>query len=56
MTVSFDIFRLIEKFIPSHQDLKNIHFTADKFPFIQDTLNLLDSLLPEKEEALKTDN
>jgi len=56
MIVSADIFRLLEKFIPSSEDLKQIHFTADKFPFILDTLNLIDSLLPEREDLLKNDH
>ena len=56
MIVSFDIFRLVEQFLPSSEDLKNIHFNSDKFPFILDTLNLIDALLPEREESLQNEN
>lgn len=50
--VGFDILRFLEQFLPSAEDLKHIHFNADKFPFILDTLNLIDTLLPERLESL----
>lgn len=56
MIANYDIFRLIEKFVPSVADIKNLHLSTDKFPFVQDTLNLLDSLLPEREDALKAEH
>lgn len=56
LIVGFDIFRLVEIFLPSQEDLKDIHFKSDKFPFVMDTINLLDSLFPEREESLQNEN
>ena len=50
MILEYDIFSLIEKFLPSYDDLMKNHFTADQFPFILETIGLIDALLPERED------
>lgn len=54
--ISFDIFRLIEQFLPGKEDFKKIHFTQDKFPFVMETISLLDSLFPDRQESFKDEN
>lgn len=50
MILDFNIYQLVEKFLPSQDDIKTMHFSADQFPFILETITLMDSLLPEREE------
>ena len=50
MILDFNIFKLIEEFLPSYEDIMKMHFTVDQFPFILETISLIDSLLPEREE------
>jgi hypothetical protein len=45
-----DILKLIENFLPSHEDQKKLHFSVEQFPFIIETISLLDSMLPQREE------
>lgn len=56
MILDFNIFKLIENFLPSHDDLKKFHFTQDQFPFVLETITLIDSLLPEREDPFAKDN
>lgn len=48
--LEFNIFKMLENFLPTQDDLKTLHFTADQFPFILETITLLDSLLPDRED------
>ena len=41
-----NVLRLVEHFMPSSEDQKKLHFSLDSFPFVLETLALIDSLLP----------
>jgi hypothetical protein len=56
MIIDYDIFRLLSTFLPSREDLQKIQLSSDKFPFIIETIQLIDTLLPEREDQLKGDH
>jgi hypothetical protein len=41
---------MIECFLPSSDDQKKTYFSVDNYPFILETLSLVESLLPQREE------
>lgn len=45
-----NIFKLIETFLPSSDDQKKSTFSVDHYPFIIESLSLIDSLLPQRED------
>lgn len=49
--IESNIFRIIDGFIPSQEDQKRQHYSADHFPFIIDSINLLDHIFPDKVES-----
>lgn len=50
-----DIFRVIDGFLPSLDEQKRQHFSADQYPFIIDAIHLLDTVLPEREDLLNNE-
>jgi hypothetical protein len=53
--LEFNIFKLLESFLPSETEAKRTNFSADQYPFILDTVMLLDHIFPEKEDPTKTE-
>ena len=43
---------MVEVFLPSAEDQKKLNFSAESFPFIVETITLLDAILPSREEKL----
>jgi hypothetical protein len=54
--IDYDIFRLLSTFLPSREDLQKIQLSSDKFPFIIETIQLIDTLLPDRAETMKADH
>lgn len=44
--LSSSVFHTIEAFLPSTEDQKTIGFNVDQYPFIIETVSLIDALLP----------
>jgi hypothetical protein len=45
----------MESFLPSHDDHKHNHYSADQFPYVIETISLMDAIFPEREEVLKSE-
>ena len=45
----------MEGFLPSYDDHKNNHYSSDQFPYIIETISLMDAIFPEREDALKNE-
>ena len=52
MILGFNILKLVETFLPSQEDQKQMHYSVETFPMIIETLSLIDSLLPSREDDL----
>lgn len=50
-----NILRVMEGFLPSHDDHKTNHYSSDSFPYVIETISLMDAIFPEREDALKTE-
>lgn len=53
--VDNNILRILSGFLPSHEDHQHTHFSSEQYPFVLETISLLDSIFPEREESLKSD-
>lgn len=49
MTVDFDLFKVIENFLPSQEDMKKPNFSSDQYPFLSEAITVLETILPDRE-------
>lgn len=50
-----NILRVMEGFLPSHDDHKHKHYSSDQFPYVIETISLMDAIFPEREDSLKSE-
>jgi len=53
--VDYDVLRLLTAFLPSKEDLQKSRVSQEKFPFVGEAVQLIDAVLPEREELLRSD-
>ena len=52
LVLDFSILDNLKELLPQLEDIKNHTFSSESFPHAIETVNFLDSLLPEREETL----
>lgn len=54
--LDYDVFKLLDGFLPSPDDHRKHHYSSDRFPFTLETISLLDVIFPERVDSLKSEN
>ena len=53
--VDNNILRIMGGFLPSHDDHKHNHYSSDAYPYVIETISLMDAVFPEREDSLKSE-